>query len=270
VISLLAGAASASQSTLVEIIGHKAEKHVPLVIGLFSMLISILNSISSFLKIPALTEQNLQSHLSFEKLSRKIQAQICVRPIDRKLCGREAHIKFESEFQQLLDISPPVSVKTEKKFTKRRDVREMNVPLPSTIKMTKLRTFSEIERDKKLEFEIEKEKIKKQLSSSKSRKNIFSIRRREQENKLSSLPPNFDEIYKKKSTIDITNISQDMQNEIGSQQSQQIKSAVVNELNELKKLQVVRNIKKRNTSDQDDGEVSRERVLQGEEVLRNS
>ena len=61
-----------------------------------------------------------------------------------------------------------------------------------------------------------------------------------------------------------------MQNEIGSQQSQQIKSAVVNELNELKKLQVVRNIKKRNTSDQDDGEVSRERVLQGEEVLRNS
>ena len=163
VISLLAGAASAAQSTLVEIVGEGAESHVPLVIGMLSMLISILNSVSSFLKIPALTEQNLQSHLQFEKLSRQIQAEICVRAVDRKLSGREACQKFEAAFQQLLDLSPPVSTKTERKFTNRRDVRNLHVPVPHTIKMTKLRTYTEMERDRKRELELEKVNVAKQL-----------------------------------------------------------------------------------------------------------
>lgn len=163
VISLLAGAASAAQSTLVDIVGESAESHVPLVIGMLSMLISILNSVSSFLKIPALTEQNLQSHLQFEKLSRQIQSEICVRAVDRKMSGREACQKFEATFQQLLDLSPPVSTKTERKFTNRRDVRNLHVPVPHTIKMTKLRTFTEMERDRKLELELEKVSAAKQL-----------------------------------------------------------------------------------------------------------
>lgn len=156
VISLLAGAASAAQSTLIEILGESAESHVPLVIGMLSMLISILNSVSSFLKIPALTEQNLQSHLQFEKLSRQIQSEICVRNIDRKMSGREACQKFEGAFQQLLDLSPPVSSKTERKFTNRRDVKMLHVPVPHTIKMTKLRTYTEMERDRKQQEEQEK------------------------------------------------------------------------------------------------------------------
>lgn len=163
VISLLAGAASAAQSTLVDIIGAHAESHVPLVIGMLSMLISILNSVSSFLKIPALTEQNLQSHLQFEKLSRQIQAEICVRAVDRRMSGREACQKFEAAFQQLLDLSPPVSTQTERKFTNRRDVRELHVPVPHTIKMTKLRTYGEMERDRKVELHLEKESVERQL-----------------------------------------------------------------------------------------------------------
>lgn len=163
VISLLAGAASAAQATLVEMVGENMESHVPLIIGMLSMLISILNSVSSFLKIPALTEQNLQSHLQFEKLSRQIQSEICVRAADRKLSGREACQKFEAAFQQLLDISPPVSAKSERKFTRRRDVRSLQVPVPHTIKMSKLRTYSEMERDRRLDIELEKQSVAKRL-----------------------------------------------------------------------------------------------------------
>lgn len=239
VISLLAGAASAAQSTLVEIVGEGAESHVPLVIGMLSMLISILNSVSSFLKIPALTEQNLQSHLQFEKLSRQIQAEICVRAVDRKLSGREACQKFEAAFQQLLDLSPPVSTKTERKFTNRRDVRNLHVPVPHTIKMTKLRTYTEMERDRRLELELEKVNVAKQLHPApETHSRRFKRKHR---------PPH-DTTTRTRVSPSVENLFQEPEEPVVMRREVRAasvpkKPGVLDELDELRGLNVVRNFK---------------------------
>ncbi len=239
VISLLAGAASAAQSTLVEIVGEGAESHVPLVIGMLSMLISILNSVSSFLKIPALTEQNLQSHLQFEKLSRQIQAEICVRAVDRKLSGREACQKFEAAFQQLLDLSPPVSTKTERKFTNRRDVRNLHVPVPHTIKMTKLRTYTEMERDRRLELELEKVNVAKQLHPApETHSRRFKRKHR---------PPH-DTTTRTRVSPSVENLFQEPEEPVVTRREVRASSVpkkpgVLDELDELRGMNVVRNFK---------------------------
>ena len=238
VISLLAGAASAAQSTLIDIVGESAESHVPLVIGMLSMLISILNSVSSFLKIPALTEQNLQSHLQFEKLSRQIQAEICVRAIDRKLSGREACQKFEAAFQQLLDLSPPVSTKTERKFTNRRDVKDLNVPVPHTIKMTKLRTYVEMERDRKLDIEVEKVNAARKLQQDTGKRRSRRRHRQQPEDAAS----------RTRVSPTVENLFQEPEETVVHKRdvraaSVATKPEVLDEIRELHELNVVRNFK---------------------------
>ena len=146
VITLFGGAASTSQSSLVDLIGPSSEKYVPLVIGVLSMFVSIMGSVSSFMKIPALTEQHLQAHVSFGKLSRKIQSDIQVSPHDRSMPGREACKKYEEMFVALLDIAPPVSKRTEGRFSCRSDVKALKMAVPPLVKMDIVKTFTQLRR----------------------------------------------------------------------------------------------------------------------------
>lgn len=145
VITLFGGAASTSQSSLVDLIGPSSEKYVPLVIGVLSMFVSIMGSVSSFMKIPALTEQHLQAHVSFGKLARKIQSDVQVSPHDRSMPGREACKKYEEMFVALLDIAPPVSKRTESRFSCRSDVKALKMAVPPLVKMGIVKTFTQLE-----------------------------------------------------------------------------------------------------------------------------
>ena len=149
VLTMLCGAASTSQSSVISLIGPGSTEYVPLVIGLLSMFVSILNSISSFLKIPALTEQHLQAHQSFAKIQRAIAAEIQVAPQDRTQSGKEAIKKYEELFVAMLDIAPPVSKKTELGFSKRPDISSVLTSVPPSIKMIPVKTYHELERERK-------------------------------------------------------------------------------------------------------------------------
>lgn len=148
VITLFGGAASTSQSSLIDLIGPSSEKYVPLVIGVLSMFVSIMGSVSSFMKIPALTEQHLQAHTSFAKLTRKIQSDIQVSPHDRSMPGKEACKKFEEMFVALLDIAPPVSRRTESRFSCRSDVKALKMVVPPLVKMDIVKTFTQLEAER--------------------------------------------------------------------------------------------------------------------------
>ena len=148
VITLFGGAASTSQSSLVDLIGPSSEKYVPLVIGVLSMFVSIMASVSSFMKIPALQEQHLQAHISFGKLTRKIASEIQVAPHDRSFIGKEACKKFEDMFVALLDIAPPVSRRTENRFSNRPDVKSLNMVVPPLVKMGIVKTFTQLEAER--------------------------------------------------------------------------------------------------------------------------
>jgi plasmid stabilization system protein ParE len=148
VITLFGGAASTSQSSLVDLIGPSSEKYVPLVIGVLSMFVSIMGSVSSFMKIPALTEQHLQAHISFGKLTRKISGDIQVSPCDRSMPGREACKKYEEHFVALMDIAPPVSRRTESRFSSRSDVKALKMVVPPLVKMGIVKTFTQLETER--------------------------------------------------------------------------------------------------------------------------
>jgi len=165
ILTMLCGAASTSQNSLIGLIGPGSSQYVPLVIGLLSMFVSILNSISSFLKIPALTENHLQAHQSFAKLQRGIAAEIQVAPQDRSQSGKEAIKKYEELFVALLDIAPPVSKRTELNFSKRPDISSVITSVPPSIKIIPVRTYHENERLRKQNLidaqkEVERELLK--------------------------------------------------------------------------------------------------------------
>lgn len=149
VLTMLCGAASTSQSSVISLIGPGSTEYVPLVIGLLSMFVSILNSISSFLKIPTLTEQHLQAHQSFGKIQRGIASEIQVAAADRTVSGKECVKKYEELFVAMLDIAPPVSKKTELGFSKRPDISSVLTSVPPSIKMIPVKTYHELERERK-------------------------------------------------------------------------------------------------------------------------
>ena len=143
VLTMLAGAASTSTKALVDMLGPSSEPVIPMTIGVVSMLVSILNSVSTFLKIAALTEQNLQSHIAFQKLARAITHQIIIPPQDRSMTGKEACKTFEGQFATLLDTAPLVSKTTEIRFARRRDVKEVGVAVPPLVRITSYETYLE-------------------------------------------------------------------------------------------------------------------------------
>ena len=100
------------------------------------------------MKIPALTEQHLQAHVSFGKLTRKISGDIQVSPCDRSMPGREACKKYEEMFVALMDIAPPVSRRTEARFSSRSDVKKLNMVVPPLIKMGIVKTFTQLEAER--------------------------------------------------------------------------------------------------------------------------
>lgn len=204
VITLFGGAASTSQSSLIDLIGPSSEKYVPLVIGVLSMFVSIMGSISSFMKIPALTEQHLQAHVSFGKLTRKISSEIQVSPCDRSMAGREACKKYEEMFVALMDIAPPVSRRTEARFSSRSDVKALKMAVPPLVKMAVVKTFTQLETERALAVEKAKAQMKAEIERASrppqppkllrglSRKNIEKRTRVEPERNIEIPPMNFD------------------------------------------------------------------------------
>lgn len=164
VITLFGGAASTSQRSLIDLFGQSSEQYVPLVIGVMSMIVSIMNSISSFMKIPTLTEQHLQAHISFGKLTRKISSDIQVSPLDRSMTGREACKKYEEMFVALMDIAPPVSKGTERRFSGRSDVKALNMSVPPLVKMSIVKTFTQLEAERVAETEKMKARLESEIA----------------------------------------------------------------------------------------------------------
>lgn len=177
VITLFGGAASTSQSSLIDLIGPSSEKYVPLVIGILSMFVSIMGSVSSFMKIPALTEQHLQAHISFGKLTRKIQSDIQVSPHDRSVPGKEACKKYEEMFVALMDIAPPVSKGTEARFSCRSDVKALNMVVPPLVKMGIVKTFTQLEAERMAQEEKIRAMLKAEIEEASQPRRPQGLRR---------------------------------------------------------------------------------------------
>ena len=149
VLSLLGGACNSSQSSLVALWPVKDQEHVgkvlPLILGLVGLMVSVLNSVQSYLGTARLVESHYIAHTGFSKLQRLIASEVSLPHQERSVSGTEAISGWRAQYDQLLENSPSVSVKLERRFSKRRDVRKAGIVVPPNIKVKGITTFEEIE-----------------------------------------------------------------------------------------------------------------------------
>ena len=142
-ISLLCGSAQASQESLDRLINSPSfTPWLPLILGLLSLFVSLLNSISSYLQVESLCQHHLTSSIMFGKLCRQISKEVRLAPKDRSLNGSEAIKQYGMQFDQLLEQAPPLSRRIEKAFAKRRDARKLKLSLPPSIKIDPIVTYN--------------------------------------------------------------------------------------------------------------------------------
>ena len=135
-ISLIGGSAQASQESLDKLIGSESfTPWLPIILGMLSLFVSLLNSVSSYLQVESLSQQHLSSSIMFGKLCRQISKEVRLDRKDRSLGGGDAMKQYGMQFDQLLEQAPPLSRKIEKAFAKRRDTRKLRLSVPPSIRI---------------------------------------------------------------------------------------------------------------------------------------
>lgn len=153
VLSLLGGACNSSQASLVALWPQDEQERVshvlPLILGLVGLLVSVLNSIQSYLGTARLVESHWIAHTGFSKLQRLIASEVGLPHQERSVSGTEAITSWRSQYDQLLENSPSLSVKLEKRFSARRDVRRAGIVVPPNIKVRAIKTYEEMEQEQR-------------------------------------------------------------------------------------------------------------------------
>lgn len=153
VLSLLGGACNSSQASLVALWPQDEQEKVshvlPLILGLVGLLVSVLNSIQSYLGTARLVESHWIAHTGFSKLQRLIASEVGLPHQERSVSGTEAITSWRSQYDQLLENSPSLSVKLEKRFSARRDVRRAGIVVPPNIKVRAIKTYEEMEQEQR-------------------------------------------------------------------------------------------------------------------------
>lgn len=143
-ISLICGSAQASQASLEELINSPSfNPWLPIILGLFSLFVSLLNSVSSYLQVESLCQQHLSSSILFGKLCRQIAREIRLQPKDRSFSGKDAIKTFSVQFDQLQEQAPPLCRRIEKEFAKRRDTRKLRLSVPPSIRIEPILTYGQ-------------------------------------------------------------------------------------------------------------------------------
>ena len=143
-ISLICGSAQASQASLEALINSPSfNPWLPIILGLFSLFVSLLNSISSYLQVESLCQQHLSSSILFGKLCRQISRELRLPHKERSLTGKDAIKTYSLQFDQLQEQAPPLSRRVEREFAKRRDTRKLKLSVPPSIRIEPILTYGQ-------------------------------------------------------------------------------------------------------------------------------
>jgi hypothetical protein len=143
-ISLICGSAQASQASLEALINSPSfNPWLPIILGLFSLFVSLLNSVSSYLQVESLCQQHLSSSILFGKLCRQIARELRLQPKERSLTGKDAIKTYSLQFDQLQEQAPPLCRRIEKEFSKRRDTKKLKLSLPPSIRIDPILTYGQ-------------------------------------------------------------------------------------------------------------------------------
>lgn len=131
VISTITGTANFAQETF----PRAWSEYVPLGIGGLNLFAAILATISQFLKISELMEAHRVASISYGKLSRDIKLELSLPITDRRHSGDDMVSRCATEYDRLIEQSPPPPGEIIEKFEKTfRQTNDFEKPEISQIK----------------------------------------------------------------------------------------------------------------------------------------
>ena len=125
IISTITGTANFAQST----IPANVRKLIPFVIGSMSLFAAILSTVQQYLKIPELAEGHRTAYVSYGKLARDIRLQLSL-PIQERGYHGENFVSFcNTEYDRLIEQSPPIPGGVIHYFKRKFDEPDMPVDM---------------------------------------------------------------------------------------------------------------------------------------------
>jgi hypothetical protein len=104
IISTITGTANFAQNTFPKTL----VQYVPFIIGSFNLFAAILTTVAQFLKVSELMESHRVTSIQYGKLARKIRLELSLPRLDRAQHGENMVEICRSEYDRLIEQSPPV------------------------------------------------------------------------------------------------------------------------------------------------------------------
>jgi hypothetical protein len=130
IISTITGTANFAQETF----PPAWHEYVPAGIGALNLFAAILTTVSQFLKINELQESHRVSSIHYGKLSRSIRLELNLPVTERSHDGSNMVDICRSEFDRLIEQSPPVPGDVLRDFERKFTNEDVNIPEISTVK----------------------------------------------------------------------------------------------------------------------------------------
>jgi len=141
IISTVTGTANFAQTTF----PTAWKSYVPLVIGAFNLLAAIMTTVLQFLKVNELMESHRVTAIQYGKLARNIRLELAMPLTERKHDGYNMVEICRSEYDRLIEQSPPVPKNVLLRFENDIELNKVHVELSNTFTRPEILTVEPIE-----------------------------------------------------------------------------------------------------------------------------
>jgi hypothetical protein len=144
IISTFTGTANFAQETFPD----TWQEYVPLGIGGLNLLAAIMTTVLQFLKANELMEGHRVASISYGKLSRTIKLELALPIYERSLGGMDMIDRCRTEYDRLIEQSPPIPRDVLKKFDKKFPADRENFTRPEISDIEEIELFDSIKEQK--------------------------------------------------------------------------------------------------------------------------
>jgi hypothetical protein len=144
IISTFTGTANFAQETFPD----AWQEYVPLGIGGLNLLAAIMTTVLQFLKANELMEGHRVASISYGKLSRTIKLELALPIYERSLGGMDMIDRCRTEYDRLIEQSPPIPRDVLKKFDKKFPADRENFTRPEISDIEEIELFDSIKEQK--------------------------------------------------------------------------------------------------------------------------
>lgn len=171
IISTVTGTANFAQSTFPDSVAA----YVPSVIGAFNLFAAIMTTVAQFLKVTELMENHRVTSIQYGKLARRIRLELTLPISERTQHGDNMVEMCRSEYDRLIEQSPPVPKAVIKLFEKQfPDTSNISFFKPELANIHPIQLFDNEQEEERVRVKTEKEeqrileKRKKELDDKKT------------------------------------------------------------------------------------------------------